>query len=405
MTFDTTAADAVLKEDYQPVIREQLNNTNVIDAQIEKNEKDTDGKYAYLALHISRNNGVGARAELAALPTPGSQGYTDERVPMKYTYGTFKVSGPVIAASRTDKGSYLRALDSESKGLVKDVKREENRQDWGTSDGVIATCGTTSSSTTVVLAAATYKSSLRQLTVGDRIDIGTVASPQTIAANRLITAVDTANKTITISGATVSTTGSHFIFRNGAGGVGIEKTGIQSIIAASGSLHNVDPNTYSVWKSYVDSNSGTLRAPTDTLFEKALDEVSMQTGGEVPNLLVTTAGVSRAFAASLKSQKRFVDTVDLKGGFKALSVSAGTNELMFTWDRDCPDGHAFGVSTDHLTQFRMSDWEFMDRDGAVLSRALDGSDAYEAVLYKYRELTTDQRNAHFLVTDLQGDDT
>lgn len=47
----------------------------------------------------------------------------------------------------------------------------------------------------------------------------------------------------------------------------------------------------------------------------------------------------------------------------------------------------------------MSDWEFMDEDGSVLSR-VGGVDAYEATLFKYHELTTDMRNAHGIITDL-----
>lgn len=405
MAFDLAAANAVLKEDYQPAIREQLNNANVLEAQIEKTERDTEGKYAYLALHVSRNSGVGARAEAATLPTPGQQGYIDERVPMRYTYGTIKITGPTIKAAKSNKGSFLRAVESETKGIVKDLKREENRQSWGTSNGVIATAGTTSSSTTVTLLGTTFKSAMRQLAKGDRVDIGTVASPQSVASNRIITAVDRVNKTIVIDGAAVSTTsGTHFVFRSGAGGVGIEKTGLQTIVNNTGTLHNVDPSVYDVWKSYVDSNGGTLRAPTDTLFEKALDSIAIETGDQIPNLLITTDGVSRAFAANLKSQKRFVNTVDLKGGFKALSVSSGQNELNFTWDRDCPDGHAFALDTEHLTQFHMSDWEWMDEDGSVLQRDLGNTDAYIATMYKYRELTTDQRNAHGVIKDLQGDE-
>ena len=49
----------------------------------------------------------------------------------------------------------------------------------------------------------------------------------------------------------------------------------------------------------------------------------------------------------------------------------------------------------------MSDWEFMDEDGNVLQRALDGSDGYEFKLFKYHEVGTDMRNAHWKVVDLQ----
>jgi hypothetical protein len=38
--------------------------------------------------------------------------------------------------------------------------------------------------------------------------------------------------------------------------------------------------------------------------------------GEEPDLIVTTAGVNRGYAASLKTLRRFSNTIALKGGFK-----------------------------------------------------------------------------------------
>lgn len=404
--LDLTAASAALKEFYLPVIREQLNNSNVLSAVIEKRKDRIEGKRAVLSLHVSRNSGHGARAENGTLPTAGSQGYAEERVPVYYQYGRITVSGPTIAAMKSDKGSFTRAVESESKGVVNDVKRDVNRQRFGTSNGVVATCGTTSTSATIVLAATTSAAQLRQLAVGEVVDIGTVAAPTTIASARTITAVDTANKTITVSGATVSTTSSHFVFISGNGGAigGVgqkEITGLQTIVAASGSLFNVDPSTYPVWKSYVASNSGVNRTPTDSIFEAAIDEIEIASGKQ-PDLIVTSHGVRRAYGDSLKSQKRFANTTELKGGFKAVTVETPSGEVGLIADRDAPANKAFVLNTQHLNDDVMEDWNFMDMDGAVLSR-VSGTDGYEATLFSYFEQTTDQRNAHGLISDLSGD--
>src|SRR5213596_2734850 len=113
-----TTADSALKEDYQPAIREQLNNKVFILSQIEKNSKDVEGRRAVLSLHTSRNSGVGARAELGTLPTAGNQGYVEERVGMRFNYGRLQVSGPVIRGMKSNAGSFTRAVDSETKGLT-----------------------------------------------------------------------------------------------------------------------------------------------------------------------------------------------------------------------------------------------------------------------------------------------
>ena len=394
-----TTADSTLKEDYQPAIREQLNQENKFLAQLEKNTKDVEGRRAVLSLHVTRNSGVGARTEGATLPTAGNQGYAEERVPVKYLYGQIKVSGPVIAASKSDKGSFARALDAETTGVVADLKRDVNRQLFGTTNGVVATCGTTSSSTTVVLASTTTATQLRQIADLGVIDIGTVASPTTIASARTITSIDTANKTLVISGAAVTTSSSHFIFKSGSGGSGVELNGLQTIVASSGTLHNVAPSTYPVCVSTVDDNSGSNRTVSDTLFEKMINNIEIASGEE-PDLIVTSAGVNRAYAGTLKSLRRYSNTIELKGGFKVPTVQTGTVEIGLMWDRDCKENTAYVLNTKHLTEYQETDWSFMDRDGAVLQRALDGSDAYQATLYKYADVMTDKRNTHGVIKDI-----
>lgn len=403
MALTKTAADEALKEDYQPAIREQLVDINVTLSQIEQNDKDTDGRRAILVLHTGRNSGVGARAEGGTLPDAGAQSYTEERVGLRYNYGRIQITGPVMRATRSGDTSYIRALDSESKGIVKDVKRDVSRQLWGTSDGVLAVTGTTTSDNDVVLAANTSAVQFRWFTIGSKVDIGTVANPTAVASNREVTAVDPNAGTITIDGAAVTTSSSHRVYRAGAGGTSPQKelTGLPTIVNDSGTLFNVDPSVTPVWAATVLDNGGTLRAPVDSLIEEAVDEVDIKSG-EMPNLLVTTHGVRRAYASGLKDQKRFNDTTVLKGGFSALKVSVGGTDLDLAVDRDAPANSMFGFNTSHLIHFVSSDWEFMDEDGALLSR-VPNQDAYEATLFKYHEVATDERQTHFRISDLTGD--
>jgi hypothetical protein len=228
------------------------------------------------------------------------------------------------------------------------------------------------------------------------IDIGTAGSHTSVATAAVISAIDTANKTITID-QTVSTSSSHFIFRSGVGATD-EMTGLAKIVAASGSLFNVDPASQPRWASFVSANGGTPRSITENLLEKCIDEANIRSG-ESPNLIVTTHGVRRAYSGVLTTSKRFNDTLTLKGGFKALSVSAGEGEVPMVVDKDAPDNKAWLLNTKHLTEFVQSDWEFMEEDGAVLSRKA-GYDAYQATLFKYAELATDERSAHALLDDI-----
>lgn len=394
-----TNVDAALKNIYLPGAREQLNDSFLILAQVSKNTEDIEGRYAVLSLHGQRNSGVGARAEGAVLPTAGYQGFSEERILVKHNYATIRVTGPQIRAMKSDKGSYVRPVSYEMKRAVFDLKRDVNRQIFGTSDSVIVALGTTSSSTTVVLAATASVTQIRQLEVGMLIDIGTSAPYTQTATARRIVSVNASAKTLVISGAAISTGSTDRIVRAGSGAAASEITGLQSIVAASGTLFNVNPSTDAFWASPVYGNSGTLRACTETLLAYAVMEGGIVSGTEI-DAFVTTSGVHRNYAAQMLAQKRFNDTVDLKGGFSGLSITAGSGKKALTWDRDCPNNSAFGLNWDHLTEYVQSDWDWSDVDGSILRRATDGTDAFEAFMYKDHELATDHRSAHLLVSDL-----
>ena len=413
MALDFTAADAALKDDYQPAIREQLNNATMLLAQIETNTTDVEGSEAVISLHTGRNSGVGARAESGTLPTAGSQAYTTARVPVKFNYGRMQVTGPIIEAMKSNRGSFTRAIDSESKGLVQDLKRDVNRQCYTPNSGVIGTVVSVATNTVTFATEA----EVRRLEVGNSYDFydGDYASDDT---GEVLVSVDISAKTATFTGLSGVDAGD-WVVNTGVtmGGAAItskatedatqEIHGLEDIISDGSStagtsdgqapawLHGIDGSSNSTWQSYQVAASA---APTDSVFEEAMNEVEL-VGGVEPDLIITSHKAKRAYAATLKSQKRYQNTVELKGGFSALTVQAGSGEVPLWAERDCLDDVAFLVNTDHLTHWVMSDWSFMDRDGSVLSRVAN-TDAYEATLYKYHELGTDKRNAHGKITGL-----
>lgn len=399
--LDLTAASGILKEVYLPVVREQINNKVMLLNQINKNTEDVEGKEAKLSLHVTRNSGVGARAEGKTLPTPGNQGYVKETVPLRTQTGRFKVTVQAIQAMRSNRAAWERAVESEMKRLVNDEKRGVNRQLFGTSDGIIASLATSTTTTTVNLASTTTTVQMRQLEAGLKVDIGTAAEGYAGTGGPVygatIVSVDTANKTMTIDSA-ISNDANDKVMIAGAGGATTQQqelTGLQTIVDDSGTLFNVDPATYPVWKSYESAVSG---APTESVLETAMDEVDIRAGEEI-DLWVVTHGIRRGYAASLTVLKRTTNSQDLKGGFKGLEIQAGGKSAAMVVDRDCPSQTAFGLNTSHLQKHEETDWEFMDEDGAILSRVANEL-AYEGTIYSIFELTTDQRNAHAKLTSV-----
>jgi hypothetical protein len=309
----------------------------------------------------------------------------------------------------SDRGSFNRAIDGETKGVVRDLRNDYNRQIYGDGTGAICLIGAdTTTNTGTIVAADANAVVYRQLRVGMYIDIGTAASPTATAENRQITSIDTTAGTFVFDGAEVAVvTANDRVTRTGTGGTGAtqkEITGLRAAVASSGTYLGITTSEASNWVSYVNSNGGTDRAVAETMFTQAQMEVSVRSGEET-DLWVTDAGVHRAVAALLTTNKRYLNSVELQGGYSALDVSSvgqgnsGGNTVGLFWDKDCPFGEAYGLCTKRIQHYRMSDWEFMDDDGSVLNR-VPNTDAYEATLFLYSELATDARNAHAAIRDL-----
>ncbi len=402
-------ADAILKEFYLPGAQEQLNNDIPLLAHVEKNTKDIEGRRAILAPHTRRSSGIGARAESGTLPTAVNQTWAEERISLFYNYGRVNISGPLMKSTTSDRGSFVRAVDAEMKGITTDLKRDVNRQCWGDGTGAIANFsggGASSNTATVLVPLATTAESTQigQIEPGMVVDIGTLASPTSVATGVTVTRVSdsTSGAAVLLFATALTASSTSYLFRTGNGGVvgtnQKELTGLQLIVDSSGTLHNVSATTEPSWASVENGNSGTNRSLTESLMAKVVMDIHLA-GGEDPDIGIGSPGVYRAYANLLTSLKRYTNTRDLKGGWSGLDFAAGVKPIPITSDRDCPNHQLFFLNTKYLTEFQMSDWEWMEEDGAVLSRVAN-TDAYEAILFKYHELATEKRNAHGKIVDL-----
>ena len=389
MATTLTTFDAILKNQYLGPIREQLNSSNVLYGRLEKNTDSVVGKNFTIPLHYGRNEGIGARGEGAALPGAGNQAYKDCIVPMRYQYGRIQLTGPTIKAARSNEGAFIRAVDSEMRGLERDMKSSMNRQVFGDGTGLLATVAASGSGTSTVVVDSTAK-----LRVGMPIDIivkTTGAATAGVAGTSVASITDATTFTITdtLAGSPAATYGVYI-----AGSRNNEMMGLSGIVSATSTLQGLDVATYPWWKAKVLANSGSNRAISDTILQTALDTLEANSSGK-STALYTSYGVRRAYQALLTATKQLVNTQELKGGYKALTY----NDLPIIADKDAPANKIFVVDEDELQIFRLGDLDWMQDDGAILSR-VSGYDAYEAVLYVYQELGCMMRNAHVLIGDI-----
>lgn len=404
-----------------------LNQDSWFLSQVQKSQEGLDGLRAVHNVHLRRSAGVGAQGETDNLPTAGSQGYRRLTVPLRMLAGRVSITVAAQKLLAANDASFVDSASAELEGNRNDLLRDISRQLWGTSNGVIAQCGVTTAATLVVLASTTSSVQMRQLWFdgGMIVDIGTVANPIAIAQARTVTAYDESAKTITISGANVTTSALHFVFRTNSGGASDnsgtalgggagtgdgqkELTGMQTHVSNSATLHTLAVATEPQWKSQVFGNGGTGRDPSEHLINNAILKTSIATG-TTPEFLVCSEEVHMAVANLFLSLKRNMTQTELKGGYTGIAWSTpgvgsagGANISSLMADYDCPAGQIFGFSSNSFVWYMHPDgFDWMDADGSMWSRITNKA-AYEASMVGFAELATTKRRDMFVIQDVNG---
>lgn len=393
----------ILKEFYQPRVREQLENSALAYRRVTKSgagvTNEIGGKYVTFPLHTRRNNGLGSRLEGEPLPNAGQQGYAAARVGLKYAYAAIQLTGQAITLSDTDPRAFAKALDEEVTRVKDDIAKDMNRQVYGDGSGAVAVVKTNGTGVNTV---AVKDGRLFQL--GELVDIQTGTTVNVTA--RTVNSIDLTSgaNTVTLSGATFNVTAGDIFVRTSSGTTASgnrELTGFGAIINNSGTLYNVDPSVETVWKAHVYANGGTNRAISEGLMTQMADEIRT-TGGKT-TLILQSLGVRRAYANLLTQTRQTVNTTKFTGGFSGLAFTTDQGEIPLVADVDAPLNTQLFINEDALTYYRDEDWHWMDRDGNMWKQVQDANgtyDAWKAYMVEYHELGTDKRSTFGKISDI-----
>jgi len=396
MSSTRTTMDALLKDYYLPGVRKTLNDEVFLLSQIESSSDRVEGRQVIADIRVGRHQGIGARGESGTLPDAGNSTHVNIANTLAYNYGRIQISGPLMRSVNSNRGGFARPLERETRDVVTDLKNDVNRQLYGDGTGALCTltAGTTADATLTVSLSSTQ---LRQLAKNMIVDIyngGTLQASAVVIDSVSSTAIELTTAVTVSNGAK--------LYRQGSKDE--EMDGLAKIIAASGVYLTVNPASYPSWVSTSNANGGTPRAATEDLFTKTWQDASLASGDDI-DLWITTPGIHRAVSSDLLSDRRFLNTNKLKGGYEGIDISAagqgrrGGSSVSLVYDKDAPTTKAWGVCSKRLEFQRASDWEFMEEDGTVLSR-VSGKDAYEATLFLYAQPFTDNRGAHAVIADL-----
>ena len=126
-----------------------------------------------------------------------------------------------------------------------------------------------------------------------------------------------------------------------------------------------------------------------------LDEIEEQSGESV-NFIVCSWGVRRALLDLYSSSKRILDTMEIAGGFKALSF----NGIPVVADRFCQDGTMYLLNTNDFTLHQLCDWQWLEGDDGKILKQVAGKPVYTATLVKYAELVCARPYAQGMISGI-----
>jgi hypothetical protein len=408
VTTTLTTADQILKEVYEPRVRDQLQSEIVSISRIVKTSEGVEsdaigGKYVRFGVRVQRNHGIGYRNEMEALPLPRTQDYRSSQLKLAYGYGSFQLSGQTFELATSNAQAFASVLDQEMEGLKEGLRKDTNRSCYGTTTGILAVATSAGSTTTLVTTNAQY------VEVGMLVDlynstdtnsVNVLANAGVVISNITFSAP---NYTITFASTVTSTTTGFFITR--AGSRGKEPVGFEHMVAGltntnvlgdgTGALYNI---THSTWTGNMDSTAGAI---SEGRMINLVDLI--RTRGGRTTVGFCSLGVRRAYANLLEQQRRFINTTEFTGGFKGLAFTTDYGEIPIVADFDCQPGRLYFLNEKEIKVYQHGDWSFMNRDGSNWQRLIDSSgeyDAYRARMYKYWQIGTHRRNSHGMMTGI-----
>jgi len=268
-------------------------------------------------------------------------------------YNWFQIelqTAALLQASGSNLQAIVGAKDLEIQGAVENTKHQITRMMVTNGDGIVAACGATTTSQTVVLTAAAaegatygYSALVRGwLPVNQYINIGTTADTDALAGDTCqVTAINPSPTapSIGISAAAISTTaGTHFVYianPNDAAAANPEVNGLRQI-CGTGALGGLNPATAGQewWQ-------GAARDTTTTTFSLdlvlGLQRAVMQNSNDPQSDIWTGYKQQANFYALLQNQVQFAGDQNLAAGnvsaprWNNMSVSAFADILDTDW--------------------------------------------------------------------------
>lgn len=383
---------AELKNFYQGPMIDILNENLKVLKLAEKVTDGWSGLQVIRPIRTSRNQGIGATTDGGNLPSIGRQVTVQAQISAKFNYLRAGVSGPMMAASSSDVGSFVRSAAYEMKMGFMDLKNDLNRQfGWdGTGTLAVANAAVAGSNTIVIAGRTSTEEALKFVDSGLVFDIYTsggtlVQSAITISS---ITSPDPNALTATlVCDQLINCSATDILVRNGAYNNEIQGL-FYALDGGTSTIYNVNRSTSFAFQGNVIDNASAQLKLDD--MQKAWNQGLRR--GNIQNysaILCDFASI-RYYQKLLVPDKRYVNTQSADGtlGDKDGSFNMEFSGIPIQPDKDMPTRFVF-VPQSVLKNYVLKELAWADETGAPYI-AQTGTDQFEMRLRYFTNLFNEQ---------------
>jgi hypothetical protein len=388
---NVTAGMAQLKNYYQGPLRSQFNDEVPIYRGAEEGKHSWSGEQVIRPVKVRRNPGIGAASDGGSLPSIGRQTTAQAIITAKYNYLRFGITGPMIKASQSDVGSFVRSASYELSEGYTDLKNDCNRQlSWdGTGDLALLNAAAAASTSISVKGRESTEAALKFLDVGMVIDIlnGSTVVASGVSIESITGAPNDSTATLVLSAA-VTVSEDDIIIRSGSNGNEVQGL-LTQLDGGTTTVFNIDRSNYiSFQGNEIDRAGGQLTLDS---MQNAYNE-SMRRGGPGLSAIYTDFDSLRMYQKLLTVDKRYVNSVKGDGGFASKEKTfLEFNGIPIVADKDCPTRFFF-LPKKHIVKYVLCEMEFADETGSMYI-AQSGVDALEVRVRHFFNLFNEKPSA------------
>uniref|UniRef100_A0A6M3Y4K7 Putative capsid protein n=1 Tax=viral metagenome TaxID=1070528 RepID=A0A6M3Y4K7_9ZZZZ len=386
----TTLQD-VLREVLLPEVREQLPD-HVLFLNFFKRTSKTVRRVgqdfkALMSVRTAHNQGFGMRAAGGALPGHGAPAYDEIEVTLKRMYGRGAIDRAVLSPALQGGVSNVgRVLDEEMASIQRTAQIELSRMLQGDGNGVLTQVNETDGT------GDTFNvDDARYLEKGMILDSWTAKTAGTQHFNGVeISDVDYENDEIVLT-ASASYYNNDYLYRED--NRGLECAGGLQAVVDDGSVVATFQGVSRAATSYFNGNlvdAGGDALELNDLYVAA--DKGRKRAGKSANFIGSDLDSQRYYSLLLESQRRQVNTTELKSGWTGLSFAHGGRNVSWFADEFFTPGYIYFLDTDAFAIFEAGPMDFVDNDGSIL-RNVSGYDIFEFYLAYYFDVGVDRCNS------------